>query len=1073
MMPRPLPRALGEALGALVRQYLPDALRQLCLALEQALAEQRLRAFSNEEAQACEHFMRFCRNQQERAIASCVQRICGGLLALPEQAAVLDSRSEWSLVDDEEVDDMLLARRLVRTLRESLGVREWRVCGCFNRLAGEPLADADNPLSFEFLLRQLQAELRLRNQPLGVRALYLSEAGRLLPDLLQPYMQALVEQFAAQRIEPLSAELAPARAHTTPPRAEAASATYQAIQQLRRSQPAASPPAQAAQTHGEIPAALLGRLRNQPVPSGGWTAQALLEQFRQQDCALSLRQQEDTQLVTEVFQHLTQDDGLAPTLKPGVERLLLPVLQAMLKEPAALADSNHPVRATLDRVLRLGDHCEPANPALEGRVHEVIEQIIAGYDGDSRSFAVHAAELDELIDQQQRSYRQNAERVKQLHKGQDTLKQAQRELADALRGLHGEESVPRLLLEWLDAGWRDLLVHELIRLGRQNLTWRLDMSLTGMLCTRLNERAKEPFRGDPEAYAAEVEHQLQVLKRRMEAFGAGSFQYGPVLARLRQQLLGEEPVQLATPEHLPGARPVLADELQRWGERLEQLHEGARLQDANGQVHRLVWKNPAMDHYVLVDRQGRESGCFTEQALVAELASGQLLIEEGSRDSDSLVQRTLQDIVGRLYREVAHARSHDELTGLHNRRAFESALAQSLASRSRHAFLMLHLDQFALINTHSGPHAGDACLGRVSELLRRWLPQASCLARVGGVDFAAVLPGCNEAQAADLAEQVRREVESEGFVWETRKHGITLSVGVVEAAQRHDVANLFCELQSACNAAKEAGRNRVHCFSMASDDSRIGLLAIAARVDDIVEREDLALRVQQIAPTAGQSSELPHYELLLVMQNELQLQDFIAAAERYHRMNKVDRWVLRHIFAVLDRHPDLWGRCSALSINLSGSSLNDDKLLGFIESLFERYRVDPRRICFELTETAAVSNLAKTADLVRHLQRAGCSFSIDDFGVGFSSYDYLKRLPVDYVKIDGSFVREIERSSSDLAMVRSINEIAHALGRQTIAEYVETPAIRARLLEMGVDYVQGYGVQKPVSLEDWLGVAAL
>ncbi|MDH0099301.1 DUF1631 family protein, partial [Pseudomonas sp. GD04158] len=201
-MPRPLPRALGEALGALVRQYLPDALRQLCLALEQALAEQRLRAFSNEEAQACEHFMRFCRNQQERAIASCVQGICGGLLALPEQAAVLDSRSEWSLVDDEEVDDMLLARRLVRTLRESLGVREWRVCGCFNRLAGEPLADADNPLSFEFLLRQLQAELRLRNQPLGVRALYLSEAGRLLPDLLQPYMQALVEQFAAQRIEP-------------------------------------------------------------------------------------------------------------------------------------------------------------------------------------------------------------------------------------------------------------------------------------------------------------------------------------------------------------------------------------------------------------------------------------------------------------------------------------------------------------------------------------------------------------------------------------------------------------------------------------------------------------------------------------------------------------------------------------------------------------------------------------------------------------------------------------------------------------------------------------------------------
>ncbi len=1071
-MPRPLPRALGEALGSLVRRHLPDALRQLCLALEQALAEQRLRAFSNEEAQACEHFMRLCRNQQGRAIDSCLQRICSGLLERPLQPVALDSRSEWSLVDDEEVDDMLLARRLVRTLREHLGVLEWRVCGCFNQLAGEPLADADNPLSFEFLLRQWQGELRLRNQPASVRGLYLSEAGRLLPALLQPYMQALAEQFAAQRIEPLGVELAPPRPQlASPPRAEARSAAYQAIHQLRRSS-AAPRQAVAGQAPSGQLAELLGRLRAEPTPSGGWTAQALLEQFQQQDCSLSLRQQEDTQLVGEVFQHLGQDAGLAPALKPAIERLLLPVLQATLKEPAAIADSNHPVRATLDRLLRLGDHCEPANPALEARLQGLIERIVDGYDGDSQSFAAHDAELDELLAQQQRSYQQNAERVKQLHRGQDTLKQAQQEVAGALRDLHGER-VPRLLLEWLDVGWRDLLVHELIRMGRQDLTWRLDMSLTGMLCKRLNERAQGPLVGDGEAYAKEVEHQLQILKRRMEAFGAGSFQYAPVLAGLRRQLLGEEPVAMVAPPSLALARPPLAEELQRWGERLEQLKEGARLQDASGQLHRLVWKNPALDHYVLVDRQGRESGRYSERELVAELAGGRLLVDDGAQDSDSLVQRTLQDIVGRLYREIAHARSHDELTGLHNRRAFESSLAQSLASRGRHAFLMLHVDQFALINTHAGPQAGDACLKRLCEQLQRWLPQASCLARVGGVDFAAVLPGCTEAQAADLAEQLRREVESEGFTWEARKHGITLSVGVVEAAERHDVTNLFCDLQAACNAAKEAGRNRVHCFSMASDDGRIGLLAIAARVDDIVEREDLSLRVQQIAPTAEDASELPHYELLLVMQNELLLQDFIAAAERYHRMSKVDRWVLRHIFAVLDRHPNLWRRCSALSINLSGSSLNDDKLLGFIESLFERYRVDPRRICFELTETAAVSNLAKTADLVRHLQRAGCSFSIDDFGVGFSSYDYLKRLPVDYVKIDGSFVKEIERSPSDLAMVRSINEIAHALGRQTIAEYVETPAIRARLLEMGVDYVQGFGVQKPVHLEDWLGVAAL
>ena len=330
------------------------------------------------------------------------------------------------------------------------------------------------------------------------------------------------------------------------------------------------------------------------------------------------------------------------------------------------------------------------------------------------------------------------------------------------------------------------------------------------------------------------------------------------------------------------------------------------------------------------------------------------------------------------------------------------------------------------------------------------------------------LPGYDESQALALAERLRTEVESQGFVWEGHRHGLSLSIGVVEASSRHDVANVISDLQSASNSAKQEGRNRVHCYREAQDGEHSGLLAIGARVDDIVEREELSLRLQQIAPLAVDSHELPHYELLLVMENDLQLVDFIAAAERYQRMPKVDRWVLKRIFSELERHPQVWQHSSSISINLSGSSLNDDKLLGFIESLFEQHAVEPSRICFELTETAAVANLAKTADLVRHLQLAGCSFSIDDFGVGFSSFDYLKRLPVDYVKIDGSFVREIEHSASDLAMVRSINEIAHALGRKTIAEYVESASIRERLLELGVDYVQGYGVEKPRPLEQWL-----
>lgn len=1072
MIPSTLPHSPSEALGSIVRDLLPAALRELLKALRLALAEQRLKSFSNLEAQACDDYLRFCTTQGELQLENTWATICRCLpQGLAKQPEIPDSHGEWSLVDDAEVEDLLLARRLVRTLRETLGRHEWRVCGCLNRLTGHFVPDADHPLSLEFLIRQLLRDLHLRAQPAAIRNAFLSEAGRVLPTALQSYLHALAAAFEAYRVEPLPEPEAPSRGRqgTRTMHPASADAAYRAIRRMRQAGTEGSPPESVARIDLDetSPSEALATLYAQPVPAGGWDARQLLARFELQGCRLTSRQREDTHLVSEVFQALGQQAGMAPALKPAVQRLLLPVLEATLKEPAAIADGSHPVRTTLDRMLRLCDFCEPPNETLEARLEALVGRVVSEYRGDVGVFTACDRELDELLQAQQRAYRRSAERVMQLHRGHDILENAQREVAMALAELYGER-VPTLLLEWLAVGWRDLLVNELIRAGADKYSWRGDLALTNLLVRKLQEKSEGQAELAPATPNDDTDHLLQILRRRMDEFGAGSFQYAPVMKRLRCQLLGDEPVEFAVPPPLPPVALPIPPEMQRWGERLEALQAGDWLQARDGQALQLIWRNPQMDHYVLVNTQGREAGSYGSAELIALLAEGDLLIGDAAPGDDSPIQRTLQNIVGQLYREIAHARSHDELTGLFNRRSFEGAVAQSLSANVRPAFFMAHIDQFSLINGHAGPVAGDACLRQLASQLRQQLPDSAYLARVGGVEFAAVLPDCGEVRAADLAEALRAAVEQQGFAWDGQQHGLTLSIGVVGAAQRHDVSNLFCDLQAACNAAKESGRNRVHCFNMAADDTRIGLQAIAARVDDIVERDSLSLRVQQIAPAAAGSLELPHYELLLVMQNELLLQDFIAAAERYSRMTKVDRWVLRRIFSELERHPQLWAHCSSLSINLSGSSLNDDKLLGFIESLFERYAVDPRNICFELTETAAVANLAKTADLVRHLQRAGCTFAIDDFGVGFSSFDYLKRLPVDYVKIDGSFVKEIERSSSDLAMVRSINEVAHALGRRTIAEYVETPSIRTRLAEMGVDYVQGFGVQKPRQLGDWL-----
>jgi diguanylate cyclase (GGDEF)-like protein len=498
------------------------------------------------------------------------------------------------------------------------------------------------------------------------------------------------------------------------------------------------------------------------------------------------------------------------------------------------------------------------------------------------------------------------------------------------------------------------------------------------------------------------------------------------------------------------------------------MQAGDWLSDTQGQPLQLIWCSPAQDHFVLADAQGRECGSYSAPEMLEQLAAGSLLPIDQPPPESGMLQRTLQDIVGRLYAEISHSRELDELTGALSRSSFISLAAQALASAEVHAFIMLHVDMFALLNRRLGTLAGDACL---RQLVGKWhavLPERARLARIAGVDFAVMLPGCSAQQAFELAERLCHLVHKQGFDWEQHKHPLSTSVGVLQAAPGHDVTAVLSDLQTATHAARDAGRNRVHLLSVDKTRGEANLLAIAARIDSIIENQQLSLRLQQIAPTDPAALELPHYEVLLVMESDLNLVDFINAAERYQRMPRVDRWVLKRVFAELELHPRVWQHSRSLSINLSGSSLNDDRLTGFIESLFEQHAVDPRKICFELTETSMVANLARTADMMRYLQGLGCSFSIDDFGTGFSSFDYLKRLPADYVKIDGSFVREIESSPGDLAMVRSINEIAHALGRKTVAEFVETPSIRQRLLELGVDYVQGYGVERPKPLSAWL-----
>ena len=424
-----------------------------------------------------------------------------------------------------------------------------------------------------------------------------------------------------------------------------------------------------------------------------------------------------------------------------------------------------------------------------------------------------------------------------------------------------------------------------------------------------------------------------------------------------------------------------------------------------------------------------------------------------------------------LNRRLSYHASHDLLTGLVNRREFEARLERALKSakarEASYALCYIDLDRFKIVNDTCGHSAGDALLGQVGALLKSKVRWRDTLARLGGDEFAVLLESCSLDEAMRTAEVLREAVRNFRFTWEDRVFRLGASIGVVPiAADNEDVASILSAADSACAAAKEAGRNRVHSFAENDIElmRRRREMQWAARINAALEEGRFELFRMHIQPLQRQETGA-HYELLLRLKDEngriVAPNDFIAAAERYGITPAIDRWVIENAFRWLVSEADEREKLMMCSINLSGQSLGDDKFLPFVIEQFHRSGLDASKICFEITETAAVASFSQANRFIQALKELGCKFALDDFGTGLSSFGYLKHFPVDFLKIDGSFVREILRDPIDREMVRSINEIGHLTGKQTIAEFAENAEIIQMLTSLGVDYAQGYGVSQP------------
>lgn len=486
-----------------------------------------------------------------------------------------------------------------------------------------------------------------------------------------------------------------------------------------------------------------------------------------------------------------------------------------------------------------------------------------------------------------------------------------------------------------------------------------------------------------------------------------------------------------------------------------------------------------------------------EQGAVTDLGQAELLSRSGEKHIVEHSIAPLRDRSGKviggvivihdvsdrykLMQQLSHQAIHDPLTQLINRTGFELRLNHTLKASSdqkkaEHAICYMDMDQFKIVNDTCGHSAGDELLRQIAGQLKQHVRKGDTLARLGGDEFGLLLENCPLDKALEIAEKIRHGVDAFRFSWEGKSFSVGVSIGLApfDGSPGQSLATILSSVDQACYIAKSKGRNRIHTYQPGDNESSRWHTEMqwVPHIHRALDDGHFMLLAQPIAQVDRVEEKSKHYEILLRMKagngELISPGSFLPAAERYDLMGTLDRWVVGHAIEMLalawSSNSDL--AISTFGINISGAVLTDSSLLTYVKEALEAFELPPRLLCFEITETVAIANFTHANRFVNELKEIGCRFALDDFGSGFASFSYLKTLPVDFLKIDGSFVRHLAENAVDHTMVDIINQLGHVMGLETIAEFVESEAILQALRRLGVDYAQGFHVGRPIPLQD-------
>ncbi|GAA6146736.1 DUF1631 family protein [Thalassolituus maritimus] len=1095
----------GSLIERLPKQWLPEFIEATYTKSDFArnTAEQQLwmkleAQVRSKSSEFCERFTQILAHQLERWLA--------GEPKLTDESEEYEGAVALSLVRQSDFEDWLMAKVTASHMQSFLSQESFELRQLLDTLSSADVSDCFNPVGPNTVTEAFRDCIDILGLPHEARELAFESFEKAAVGLLKATYQSCIRQINIP-ITFRYRKSRPATVNTPVSGAETGNETdTNAIPKIggenhnRRSDPNrrgdsmfdfARHQGEAQQAYANIQQLLTLRHQKEAEASGQATVlpvaeadvvsevvqsldtstplseQNVVEQLEQQLAAQDTSLPEDTRhaidTVEQVTRNLLNNPSMAEFVKPSVEQLGWPLLRLMLDDPSLLFNPQHPGRLIFNLLGRLGKITSSGQKRVKAALEEMIAPVLENPSSEPRQMEELVENLQLLVGTAERKVRQNSDRVAEAAEGEYRLYMAHKRVNALIGNDTSGRTLPECVIRWLQEGWQQMLCLLLLREGPDSARFKGAVKLYRQVLILFSEK---------NAGRAELMEKFTPL---MDLARSELDQLNGPLAQHEQW---HKDIMAAATAHLEEGNLTHAIDLPEYKEPDEEeavTGKGARrvlslqvgdmlLLTETGQSVSVAWIAADQTRYACVNHTGMRVHDYRFNELARAMEDG--LIKRIYEQEETPVDQSIDKLVQQIYADLSAQANTDPLTGLINRQHFLSLLANRVAdtqkSAARQTLAMINIDQFKLINKNYGVDVGDFCLQTLATILQEAYPEALC-SRIGSNEFAVLMTGLDQEQAEASARMISAQVEkvaidSNNANADDSFH-MTVSIGLAAmSADTTDAADLLERAEIASQLAKEKGTNRIvhYQYDDASRERHELFMRWGNRLSKALESNTLRILCVPIDPIQSRYHGTLQYEITIAVEDEQGIeippQEFLQASQNYNRMYAIDRWVIDQVLDWIRANPDEAAPIERFNIRLSGRAFSDDSLLEFLTEQSREFDVPVEKLCFELNETATIHDLTDAADFMHEMRKLGSKFVLSDFGTGQSSYNFLKALPVDFVKIDRNFIDGLSSSSADYALIKSIQEIAQFMAKKTIAEHSDNEVNWEILRGLGIDF---------------------